>query len=44
MMAGWFPDRGCDDFFAALWQEPAIRRELERRLGGHLGLVAGMAE
>jgi hypothetical protein len=43
MMAGWFPDRGCDDFYSAVWQEQPIRAELEKRLAAYLHLVATIA-
>jgi len=31
-MAGWFPDRGCDDFYTAVWEDEAIAAQLEARL------------
>lgn len=31
-MAGWFSSHGSEDFFRAVWDEPALRRVLERRL------------
>ena len=31
-MAGWYSDRGCENFFAALWEDPAIVEQLESRL------------
>jgi hypothetical protein len=31
-MAGWYADHGCDDFYANLWRDPTVVRELESRL------------
>jgi len=32
-MAGWYSERGCENFFSALWEDdPAIARELASRL------------
>jgi hypothetical protein len=32
-LAKWFAPSGCEDFYRAVWREPAIRAELEARLG-----------
>ncbi len=31
-MAGWYPDRGCEAFFEALWQDDALAEALRTRL------------
>lgn len=31
-MARWYPDRGCDDFYRAVWKDAAIAEKLESRL------------
>ena len=31
-MAGWYGAQGCDEFYQALWREPAVAAELRRRL------------
>lgn len=31
-MAGWYGAQGCDDFYQALWRDPAVAAELRRRL------------
>ena len=31
-MAGWYADRGCQDFYKSLWQDDAVVRELRPRL------------
>lgn len=40
-LAKWFAASTCEDFYRAMWREPAIRGELEARLGrtGALPLV-----
>lgn len=32
LLAKWYGDHGCDDFFRAIWRDDAVRRELEARL------------
>jgi len=32
LMAGWHPGDGCDRFYRALWEAPAVAKELEDRL------------
>jgi hypothetical protein len=31
-MAGWYAEHGCEDFYAHLWRDAAVVRELEARL------------
>lgn len=31
-MAGWFAQRSCDSFFQAVWEDPRIAQQLEKRL------------
>lgn len=31
-MAGWYAEHGCEDFYANLWRDAAVRKELESRL------------
>ncbi|MCK4340864.1 MAG: hypothetical protein KAY37_03980 [Phycisphaerae bacterium] len=31
-MAGWYAQRGCNDFYRALWSDPKVVSELESRL------------
>lgn len=32
-LAKWFATSGCEDFYRAVWRDPAIRTQLEARLG-----------
>lgn len=32
LLAKWYGDHGCDDFFRAIWRDDAVRRQLEARL------------
>lgn len=32
LMGGWFAERGCDDFFKAMWQHPAMADALQQKL------------
>jgi len=32
LLAKWYGDHGCDDFFRAIWRDVEVRRELEMRL------------
>jgi hypothetical protein len=31
-MAGWYAERGCEGFYRAVWEDPAVAAELEGRL------------
>ena len=31
-MAKWFGDRGCEDFYSAIWEDPDIAKHLEALL------------
>jgi hypothetical protein len=31
-MAGWYGSSGCDEFYQAVWRDPAVTAELEGRL------------
>jgi hypothetical protein len=43
-MAGWWAEKECDEFYAAIWREPAVKMGLRRRLDalGALRLLAGL--
>jgi len=32
LLAKWYGDHGCDDFFRAIWRDDAVRTQLEARL------------
>ncbi len=32
VMAGWYAEHGCEDFYSNLWRDPVVMRELESRL------------
>jgi hypothetical protein len=32
LLAKWYGDHGCDDFFRAIWRDELVRRQLENRL------------
>jgi hypothetical protein len=46
-MAGWYADKGCDDFYQALWRDDAVIPHLRSRLeasgawGAVEALIAG---
>jgi len=31
-MAGWYAERGCEGFYRAVWEDPAVAAQLEDRL------------
>jgi hypothetical protein len=45
-LAKWFAPSGCEDFFRAVWRDPAIRAQLEARLrrAGSLPLVEALLD
>lgn len=45
-MAGWYADRGCESFYQAVWEDPAIAAQLEKRLkeANSWNLIQGIAE
>jgi hypothetical protein len=40
LMAGWHPERGCEDFYKAVWEDLLVRERLLK----HLSKMPGWAE
>jgi hypothetical protein len=45
-MAGWYAQRGCENFYQAIWEDGATASELEKRLraSGAWGIAQELAK